>query len=171
MAVFYTLVPAWVSFNRSANKMSCVLRVSSSNSDLTPFIAKSQLQIYESHRRGEMPTIGRKKRAHEDFGFKCNVSKREFNDLPGQIADALLFLQYHEEELRQLRAEYKIDDLRLDFACWLRIGAARITQSDYFPPSLLSIAGNLDVGIELSLYPKSREEEPNQTPEPMPTTG
>jgi hypothetical protein len=151
--------------------MSCVLRVSSSDNDLTPFVAKSQLPIYESYRRGEVCTIGRKERAHKNFGFKCDVSKREFSDLPGQIGDALVFLQRHEAELRQLRAEYKIDDLRLDFACWLRIGDTTITQSDYFPPSLLSIAGNLGVGIEFSLYPKPQEEEPNQPPEPTPPAG
>ena len=138
--------------------MSCVLHVSSSDTDLAPFIAKSRLPIYQSHRRGEMPTIGRKKSAHEDFGFKCDVSDREFSDLPGQIADALLFIQRHEAELRELRAEYKIDDLRLDFPHWLRIGEATITQSDYLPPSLLSIAGDLGIGIELSLYTRSEDE-------------
>ena len=145
--------------------MSCVLRVSSNNSDLAPFIAKSRLPIYQSHRRGEMQTSGRKRKAHEDFGFEAEVSGCVFSDLPGQIADALHFLQRHEAELRELRAEYSIDNLRLDFPYWLRIGETTIAQSDYLPPSLLSIAGSLGVGIELSLYPRS-EVEPNQTPKP-----
>jgi hypothetical protein len=76
-------------------------------------------------------------------------------------------LQRHEAELRELRAEHKIDDLRLDFPQWLRIGELTVTQSDYLPPSLLSVAGSLGIGIELSLYARSQEK-PNHFPEPAP---
>ena len=74
--------------------------------------------------------------------------------MPGQIADAIRFLQQYKSDLKQLRDEYKVRDLTLDFPYYLRIGRNNVVmQRDFLPPKLIGLAGELGIGIELSLYP------------------
>lgn len=138
--------------------MSCVLRLTSTEGDLASWIARSRLPIDQSHRRGELRTGRWRGRAYADSGFSCVVSECGGDDLPGQVADTVRFLREHGAELRELRAGSQVDDLRLDFSVWQRTGVAAVTQSDYFPPELLKLAGDLGIGIEVSLYPVSSEE-------------
>jgi hypothetical protein len=52
-----------------------------------------------------------------------------------------------------------VEDVRLDFPSCLRIGTNDVVaQFDYFPPALLKAAGNLGIGLELSIYPCSEED-------------
>jgi len=54
----------------------------------------------------------------------------------------------------------RIEDIRLDFPSELRIGKKDVVcQFDYFPPALLKAAGSLGIGVELSTYPCSEDDE------------
>src|SRR5262245_28464993 len=57
-------------------------------------------------------------------------------------------------ELTVLRAAPGVEDMRLDFPLDLRIDRETVmAQFDYFPPELVSLAGALGLGLELSIYP------------------
>jgi hypothetical protein len=136
----------------------CVLRVTSSRDSFAAFLARTSLPVYESHEKGDVQTIRTRMPPHEDYGFKCNVSDKGFDDLKGQVEDAIAFLSRHRDELLELSRDHQVDDIRLDFpySCRLHRVAA---QCEYLPPALLRAAGELGIGIEMSLYPSSGEDE------------
>ena len=76
------------------------------------------------------------------------VSDREFEDLPGQVQDALDFLRKHSQDLQSMMASGAIG--ALDFAVHIP-SQGFVTSS--FPPSLVSVAGGLGLGLDLSAYP------------------
>lgn len=51
-----------------------------------------------------------------------------------------------------------MEDIRLDFPVDLRIDRVNVmSQFDYLPPELVSLAGALGLGIEISIYPRDLE--------------
>jgi hypothetical protein len=66
-----------------------------------------------------------------------------------QIRDALRFLKRHRVALARLRDQAGVEDLTLDFGTHQRSGPA---QFDHFPAALISLAGDLGMGLELSRY-------------------
>lgn len=131
----------------------CVLHISGDDFRVDDFLSGSELQPYRVHHRGE---VGRRSRVHTDSGFSLGVSDAD-GDLCKEIEDAIKFLNTNEPELRRLRDFPGVTDLRLDFGLYFRNVAA---QFDYLPPDLLASAGNLGIGIELSLYAASEPETP-----------
>jgi hypothetical protein len=52
-----------------------------------------------------------------------------------------------------------VEDVRLDFPLDLRIDRRTVVaQFDYFPPTLVSLAGALGIGLEVSIYPPDLEQ-------------
>ncbi len=132
--------------------MGVILRVSGVNFDVDACLRECQLETYGAHRKGE--TYGKRGRVRQHSGFGVDVSQVDWDDLRGQIADAILFLKAHREELRKLLDFPGIEGRTLDFPIWERDAAV---QFDYFPPQLLRLAGELEIGIELSRYATSDE--------------
>ncbi len=133
----------------------CVLRAYGEEFDVDQYINNSSLRAYSICRRGErrFPTSTGNTDCHEYSGLKITVSEKEWDDLLGQIGDAELFLNANSTALDQLVAYPKVEQVLLDFPLDLRIDGKTIAgQSDFLPPLLLKLAGNLGVGIELSLY-------------------
>ena len=79
-----------------------------------------------------------------------DVSDADFADLPKQIADAIRFLQTNAETIRAAVRFVGVERATLDFAVESK---DVMIDSNYLPPQLLQIAGELGVGIELSMYP------------------
>ena len=137
----------------------CVLRVTGKNFDVDLHLAQSRLAAYKVFRAGEprfasQPDGNR----HELSGFTVDVSRHPPSDLPAQIRDAVAFLKDHEKGVARLRSAPGVDDMRLDFPVDLRIDRSTVmAQFDYFPPELVSVAGALGLGLELSIYPPDLE--------------
>ena len=134
----------------------CVLTATGLVFDVDAFVHDTSLTPYSIFRKGErrFPNSERNQERNEFSGLKIDVSEKEWDDLPGQLSDALTFLTSHSGELRRLVRFPGVEDVRLDFPYNLRIDAKNVLgQCDYLPPALLREAGNLGVGIELSLYP------------------
>lgn len=85
-------------------------------------------------------------------GFNLTVSQAGFDDLAGQIIEAVAFLDEFEDELRRLARFPGVEAVSLDFAVRWRDVAA---QTDTFPPELLWRSGALDIAIAISHYPVS----------------
>lgn len=138
----------------------CVLRVSGQRFDPSQFLTGSKLKPYSVFRAGEprfasQPTGKR----HEMSGFRVNVSRRSCDGLGGQVADAIAFLKKHKRALTKLRSIRDVEDIRLDFPLDLRIDRKKVfAQFDYFPPELVSLAGALGCGLEMSIYPRDLEQ-------------
>jgi len=82
-------------------------------------------------------------------GVNIEVSGADFTNLKRQIRDAVSFLTRHRLALRRLGRIAGVERLTLDFGVADRDVAA---QFDYFPPELITAAGSLGIGIEISRY-------------------
>lgn len=132
--------------------MSCVLRAHGSDFSVDRFLEGSELNPCTVYRKGERrsPASKSKVGVNKSSGMVVDVSVADFDDLRGQIRDAITFLKQNEAELARLSKFPGVEGVALDF------GIARrdvVAQSDYFPPELLYLAGGLGIGIELSQYP------------------
>lgn len=112
--------------------MSCVLRLSG-NENLLPRVL--QLGFEASAPRnstdGRLATI--------------SVSTAEFDNLGGQIEDAILFLKKNSSTIKSLSASGC-----LDFGT--EANRDNYSQSIRFPSELLSQVGDLNLQLEISLY-------------------
>jgi hypothetical protein len=137
----------------------CVLRVTGANFDPESFLQTSALKPCKVFKAGEPrvpPTPSGA--AQSTSGFNVGVSDAQWCDLPQQVSDACAFLDRHVGELRALAVLETVEDMRLDFPIELRIGKNNVlAQFDYFPPQLVRAAGDLGIGIEVSIYPCSEE--------------
>jgi hypothetical protein len=132
--------------------MSCVFRANGSNFLVDSFLEGSDLVPCAVYRKGE-PRFSASKsqeKVNKSSGLQVDVSEADFDNLHGQIQDAISFMQKHKTELERLCKFPGVEGVSLDF------GIARrdvVAQYDYFPPELLYLAGRLGIGIELSQYP------------------
>ncbi len=134
----------------------CVFRVLGEFLDVDSCVARSPLRPYEVYRRGErrFPKSKRNEECNEYSGLKILVSDKEWDDLPGQIDDAVAFFAANSEAIQSLVGFPNVEQSILDFPYNLRInGKTVFAQRDFLPPSLLKLAGDLGIWIELSLYP------------------
>jgi hypothetical protein len=137
--------------------MSCVLRVEGKTFDVDAFLADSSLEPYDVFHAGEPRKLRPERGENKDSGFKVDVSDASWEGLRAQVSDAIAFLDQHRHELERLRAAPGVEDVRLDFAIYLRMNDSVWAQYDYFPPEIVSRAGALGIGLELSIYPPSGE--------------
>jgi hypothetical protein len=138
----------------------CVLRVTGKKFDPAGYLASSTLKPYSIFRAGEPRVASQPNgKMHEWSGFKVDVSKRPRNDLAGQVVDAIAFLKKHKQTLTRLRSVPDVEDVRLDFPIDLRIDRRNVfAQFDYLPPELVSLAGAVGCGLEMSIYPRDLEQ-------------
>lgn len=129
----------------------CVLHVSSSKESFARFLANTRLPVYQSHEMGDVKH-NRKGTTHEDYGFSCDVSQREWRDASGQVEDAIAFLKLYAAELRNLTSQFRVDDIRLDFPFESRLSEGVVAQFDYLPPELIRLCAEHGIGIEVSHY-------------------
>ena len=134
----------------------CVLRVNGKKFDPEKYLASSRLKPYSVYHSGQPRFASQPNgRVHQVSGFKVDVSRRSRDDLAGQVVDAIAFLKKHRQALARLQSIPEVEDVRLDFPVDLRIDRENVfAQYDYFPPELVSLAGALLCGLEISIYPR-----------------
>jgi hypothetical protein len=132
--------------------MSAVLRAFGAEFDPDRFCSGSGLKPSKLYHRGEplLPGAKSEGRKYKESGITVVVSEAGFHEFPRQVAEATAFLDIHKDELSRLRRFPGVEGMTIDF------GIARrdvIVQCDVLPPSLIRLAGELSLGIELSQYP------------------
>ena len=131
--------------------MSAILRIRGAEFDPDAALAGSPLAGIADRvfHRGE-PRFRNKR--HEISGVQFVASNAEMEEFDRQIDEATAFLRTHREEIRRLAAAPGVEDATLDFGiCWQDV----VFQFDYLPPSLVRLAGELGLGLEISHYPCS----------------
>lgn len=125
---------------------NCVFHATGENFAVDGFLAVVQAKPYQVFRRGE--SFGKKGRIREHSGFSLDVSDSD-DELSQDVEDAIQFLKKNHALLSKLADWPGVTDRRLDFGCYCK---GWFLQSEYLPPELLKLAGELNIGIELSLY-------------------
>jgi hypothetical protein len=130
--------------------VACVLRAIGAGFDVASFLAESPFRPDAVYRKGDRLFAAMAQGPiRTDSGFNLKVSEAGMDDLPGQIREAIAFLDEHEDELRRLGACEGVEAVGLDFGLRRRDVAA---QSDLLPAELLWRAGALDIDITVSHY-------------------
>ncbi|MGA8440900.1 MAG: hypothetical protein WB762_29885 [Candidatus Sulfotelmatobacter sp.] len=131
--------------------MSCVLRASGANFDVDEFLKVSSLDALTAFHRGAVQFLTSSVTRRSDYsGMKISVSAREFSDLNGQVDDAVGFLRENDRELRRLRDFPGLEHMDLEFPVEDR---DLVFQRDAFPHQLLSLLGDLRIGLIVSRCP------------------
>lgn len=134
--------------------MACTLSARGKVFDVEAFLARTKLPIKGAHFWIRGTPIYNKKRKHHDSGFSEWVSQDKWHDLRAAVAEVFKFLQANRKELLRLKRTKGIEELMLDFGFSSRVGTENIAvQGEYLPPEFLRLAGELNVGIGLSIYP------------------
>lgn len=124
----------------------CVLRASGDNFQPRKFLDVSAFVPCNVFLKGERKA---KNRVWDSSGFTIVVSEASGNNFAQQIQDAIEFLREHKEELARLMKCDGLESVGLDFGVSRKNG---FLQSSYLPPELLTLAGALRIGIEISIY-------------------
>jgi hypothetical protein len=132
--------------------MSCVLRIGGAQLDADALARSIGLPIYRVDRKGE-PGRPRSRGVYEASAVHLDVSEAAFSDLQAQVGDAIAFLTKNSSALSAAIQFPGVERATLDFA----VGAKDVAiDSKYLPPELMRRAGDLGIGIELSIYPQER---------------
>jgi hypothetical protein len=129
----------------------CILKVSSETESFKRFAAEStSLPVLSVWDKGDIrhQATGRR---YPGNRISFDVSKCDWDDLAGQICDAIAFLGQHGAELRRLLASHNVSLAFLDFPIWSRLDEVA-NQSDYLPVDLLRLCGEIGIGITISTY-------------------
>lgn len=97
--------------------------------------------------KGEIP-LGRNK-VSMTSGFTCDVGA---GSLEGQIELATNFFEIHHEDLKKIAANKYVESYFVDFGYECRLNdESVIIQRDFFPPKFIQLAGEVGVGVCLTL--------------------
>ena len=141
----------------------CIFHVTSNDHSFKEFLKlHPELPVYQSHEKGDTPKIRQEDQVHEDYGFSCDVSDREWQDMEGQIIDMISFLEVYTPYLQKLKESHQITDWRFDLPYECRLNEKKFTQCDYLPPKLMHLMGALEIGLELSLYWPNMEDDEDE---------
>ena len=111
------------------------------------------MPVYSCADRGERK--GKKGAVFEKHRISFSVSEKEWDDIQGQIKDAISFLSRWEAELASLIASYNTIDAYLDFPLYSRLSGEIVNQNDHLPKALIVLAGRIGLGIEMAIYDKN----------------
>lgn len=102
-------------------------------------------------RRGEPRSTSKPDgQKHERSGFNFTVSNAEFGEFGRQVREAEAFLRQNKVEALRLIAFPGMEGAELDFGVHLLDVAV---QTNRFPASLVTIAGECGLELAISLYP------------------
>ncbi|GFE58738.1 DUF4279 domain-containing protein [Geobacter sp. AOG1] len=136
--------------------MACVFRVFGDNLEIDALLEKLNMEPYRLWRKGE-PRNWRfpEGKKSECSGACFTASDAEMWEFPIQVEETTEFLKMHEKDIKTIVA-FPNAEAALDFGIELK---RDFLNCDYLPPELLRLAGNLGIGIELSHYAPTEEED------------
>lgn len=125
--------------------MSCIFRYEKKGFDTAEYLSKNPLSPAPSD--------------YWDDAFVIDASTADYYDFEIQKQDVIDFLRANYTELERLTAGCE-DCASLDFGIANLISENGFwSQSEYLPPELLRLAGNLGISIGISRYAISEDED------------
>ncbi len=143
----------------------CIFHVSSYQDSFKKFLEQHpELPVYQHHEKGDVLKISVDKTPTDDYGFSCEVSDHEWDNVEGQIVDMISFLEVYTPQLTLLKDNYTLEDWHFDLPYECQLSDKRFVQTDFLPAKLLRLVGALNIGIELSLYwPAAEDADPTES--------
>ncbi len=93
-------------------------------------------------------------KVHKVFKISLDISEKDWDDVEGQVQDAIIFLKKYQMELQTLFKTHKVSNAYLDFPIYSRLQGDIANQNDQLPSELILLAAKLSLGIEMAIYSK-----------------
>lgn len=137
--------------------MSCILRVFGDALNVEALLTQLALEPDRVWRKGD-PRFKSKPNGEvlNNSGASFMASEAEMFEFNIQAEEASAFLEKHRLDIRKMVDYPGVDGVVLDFGVELRDVAIH---SDYLSPKLIQAAAQAGIGVELSHYPFSKENE------------
>jgi len=136
--------------------MACFLRVYGDELNVKDLIATFKLSPSKVWEKGLPRFRNNPNKLNKNSGLNIQISKAEWNEFEKQKKDAVEFLREHKHIMSSVASYSGVEGAYLDFGIeWRNVSV----QSDSFPPSLIVLAGQIGLGIEISQYPPDDDEE------------
>lgn len=135
--------------------MSCILRISGELLDIDSLLSKYPLVVDRTWKKGEPGTL--KGKFHSDSGANFAASEADLDEFDRQVTDAIEFLELHAPTLAKIVLFPGVQKAILDFGVALSEGY--VAQFSYLPPKFIQLAASAGVGVEISHYACSSEDE------------
>jgi len=117
-------------------------------------VSELNMKPYLSWKKGEARS--NTERIHTRSGAYFLVSKAEFEEVPLQVADALLFLRENVAEMSKAATYPGVDSAFLDFA--VSLVPEQFNQTCVLSKEVLELAVAAKIGIEVTHYASSHDE-------------
>ncbi len=137
--------------------MSCVLRASGDDFDVDGFLAESNFEPCAVYHKGEQKHPLKKDNLVASSGFTLDVSEAGFDEFNQQVQDATRFISENHIELARLKSYPGIKSISLDFGVNNNFDAA--AKFLRFPQELIQKVATLNIGLDISLYAISDDDE------------
>ena len=124
----------------------CVLRATGDKFQPNEFLERSRFEVCNIFCKGERKG---KNSVWETSGFTTVISETDGKNFQQQVEEAISFLKLNQTELLRLRNFIGIEEIGFDFGIYIN---NEFLQSYFFPPLLVSLAGELDIALEISIY-------------------
>ncbi|CAI4158189.1 conserved hypothetical protein [Alteromonas macleodii] len=135
----------------------CILKIHSESTSFKKFCETTNIPVFSVVDKGDRRGINR---VSNTFVVSFDVSDAEWDSFSDQVNDAIKFLTVNFYELNKLIAEVPDSDGYLDFTLYSRLNETIVNQNDHLPRELVSLAGKLNLGIEMAIYsPEAFEQE------------
>lgn len=133
--------------------MPCNIVILGKNLNIDTFILKSKLRGYFKHYKGQPKFKSKPFGEKNPYSFIVKqTSKASFENLDKQISDTIKYLKRHKSKLSHIKTTKEVEYAMLDFGIALRINNKQPAQIDRYPKTLLSIAGELGLDLNISIY-------------------
>jgi hypothetical protein len=130
--------------------MSCILHVIGSELNIEDCLANIPLPLDRKYLKGE-PKGRNSTILYKSNGFTLLAS--EHDEIASQISETETFLKNHYPHLKTITARPDVETTVLNFAWFFPEGKnVSIVEHRHFPPELLRLCGELNIGIEVSVY-------------------
>ena len=129
----------------------CILRLSSKSTSFKSILENTNLPLISVYDAGEYRDL-KKTRLCENNQATLEVSDKDWNDIEGQIEDAIGFFEQNKIDIQKL---FKlISDLSagLDFPINSKLDGNIVTHGIIYPNQLTKLAGNLNIDIGMTMY-------------------
>lgn len=126
-----------------------VIKLHSNRDSFRSFAERCPLKDVKALEKGEVLSS---RRVRDEYRLNIGFSRKDWDDLPGQVRDAKQFLKKHGGWIRQAMRGRKITSAYIDFPVDCRLNEKIAVQQDFFDSELLELCGRYGLGINLANY-------------------
>ena len=135
--------------------MSCILRISGDTLDVDALLSECSIPVDRIWIKGEPRTLRGK--FYSSSGANFLASDADLDEFDRQVSETTEFLKSHSTSIAKLAEFPGVQYAVLDFGVCITEG--NVAQFSYFSPSFIQFAATAKVGLEVSHYACSEEDE------------